>query len=325
MSSSLRNRHQENQGDVGIRPQEDERRGSPTRADLERLRRRADRFREEQGRGPPARTVAENQGDVGARPQKDQHGKHHAHQKIFEDSGKPSVHFGQLNEQDSINASSSPIPLLSPTQTHPAKMVPRPYQAPVTGSVTVRPNVSALRSQFESLKTHETKNATKKTDVMTSSTKKARYAGKGQQQAEAITEAKDVAGAIATENDGEDDAASEYGGDDTAVEGAIVTSADGSGRSTPEHYLGIATTNPYGEQSSEPKHNKKQQLDSGSYSDHPVCQTLTVPVPSPPPREETLEETLGRLTQELEENHRAIESEQKASLEVLQDRLSSLS
>lgn len=250
------------------------------------------------------------------------------HQKIFEDSGKPSVHFVQLYEQDSIDASSSPIPLLSPTQTHPAKMVPRPYQAPVTGSVTVRPNVSALRSQFESLKTHETKNATEKTTVMTSSTKKARHAGKAQQQAEAVTKAKDVAGAIATEegeNDGEDDAASEYGGDDTAVEGAIVTSADGSGRSTAEHYLGIATTNPYGEQYSEPKQNENKQLDSGSYSDHPVCQTLTVPVPSPPPREETMEETLGRLTRELEENHRAIESEQKASLEVLQDRLSRLS
>ena len=196
-------------------------------------------------------------------------------------------------------------------------MVPRSYQAPVIGSVTVRPNVNALRSQFESL---ETKN-TKKTVVTPTTT--ARRTGKAQPAA--MTEAGDVARATATDEfengEGDDDVASEYGDDNIAVEVAVGAADEGSGRSTTEHYAEIATTNPYGEQSEEPK--KEQLLDRGEYSDLPVRQTLTVPVSSPR-REETMEETLGRLTRELEENHRAIEAEEKESLEFLQDMLSSL-
>lgn len=174
-----------------------------------------------------------------------------------------------------------------------------------SGGDNARPNVSALRSQFESLTTKNIKAASDRTRP----TDKARPS---------VPERKRVVDSASTkegeEANEEDDIASNYGDDDASAD---AVAAEGTGRSTPEHYVDISTTNPYNEQKE-----RRQSREDGEYSDQPVCQTVTVAVTAAPPsRAETMGETVERLARELDEAHRAIKADEEEALRRLRETL----
>ncbi|RYP58383.1 hypothetical protein DL769_008975 [Monosporascus sp. CRB-8-3] len=113
--------------------------------------------------------------------------------------------------------------------------------------------------------------------------------------------------AVEAEGHEEEDACSDYGEND-ATEAAEAF--QDSGRSSPEHYAEIAAMNPY-----EDGHGKDQSQDpehKGESFDLQVRQTATLSV-----RAETVEETLARLSNDIESAHKQIEEDQSAALQHL--------
>ncbi|KAH9905461.1 hypothetical protein F4778DRAFT_730068 [Xylariomycetidae sp. FL2044] len=123
----------------------------------------------------------------------------------------------------------------------------------------------------------------------------------------------------------DDDLGSNYGSDDESPflvvdeeeeteanlsdedEEEVVTG--GSGMSSPASYIEFSSMNPY-------RHNHDAKTEE-KWGQTPVKQTIVVPV-----RVETMEQTLARLSSQLESTHSAIRAEESAALRYLQTSLS---
>ncbi|RYO83546.1 hypothetical protein DL762_006070 [Monosporascus cannonballus] len=110
---------------------------------------------------------------------------------------------------------------------------------------------------------------------------------------------------VESEEREEEDACSDYGEADASE---TAEAFQGSGHSSPEHYVEIAAMNPYGDVHGKDQSQGPEQ--EGEYFDPPVRQTATLPV-----RAETMEEAFGRLSHDLESAHRQIEEDQSAALQ----------
>lgn len=158
-------------------------------------------------------------------------------------------------------------------------------------------SVQALRSQFESI---ATKNARRPQPI------------NAQSSSDNSNIAIDNMANEACDDDMDDDILSSYGDSNDTEETTNVEDSPESGRSTPEHYIEIATANPYD------KDNRDSAGQTGKSMEPTNTDTVTVTVTvEVPVRKETMEEALSRLSRELELAHRGIEEDQAGVLRDL--------
>lgn len=155
-------------------------------------------------------------------------------------------------------------------------------------------SVQALRSQFETMATN---NVTRPQPFNDHNTSGSNYIDIDSWTNEPYND------------DMDDDVFSSYGDGDNATETTTADESLESGRSTPEHYVEIATTNPYSKECRDSAEQTGKYMDSTSTDTDIVNVTLDTPV-----RTETMEEALSRLSRELELAHREIEEDQAAVL-----------
>ncbi|KAK7746570.1 hypothetical protein SLS62_009367 [Diatrype stigma] len=158
-------------------------------------------------------------------------------------------------------------------------------------------SVKALRSQFESM---GTKNVTQPQPNDTHNTS-------GNNNIDIDNMTNEACG-----NGMDEDVFSSYSDGDDTIETTAAEEPLEAGHSIPEHYVEIATSNPYGKECRDSAKQSGKFAESTNADTATSTTTVNVPV-----RAESMEEALARLSREIELAHREIEEEQATVLRDL--------